>query len=79
MLKINWPFIKALIQNQYTSTMNREMIGFSLEEKLPAITDDDIQKFVRATNDANPVYQQATPLALPMFLSKLIFPLIRQL
>ncbi len=59
--------------------MNRDMIGYSFESNLEPISREEIIQFARATKDDNPAYFSDQPIAPPFFLSRLIFPMIKDL
>jgi len=79
MKTIDWKLLTALLRNRNSQSMNRSMIGATFESNLAPISHEEILQFARATHDENPGYVATQPAAPPFFLSKLIFPMIRDL
>ncbi|MFZ5515928.1 MAG: MaoC/PaaZ C-terminal domain-containing protein [Candidatus Zhuqueibacterota bacterium] len=79
MTTIDWKLLTALLRNRNSQRMNRSMIGSTFESNLAPISHEEILRFARATRDENPGYGAANPVAPPFFLSKLIFPMIKDL
>lgn len=79
MKTLDWKLFKAMIRNRGCYKMNRDMIGYSFESNLEPISRKEIIQFADATKDDNPAYFSDQPIAPPFFLSKLIFPMIKDL
>lgn len=79
MKTLDWKLFKAMIRNRSCYTMNRDMIGYSFESDLEPISRKEIFQFAEATKDDNPIYSSDQPIAPPFFLSRLIFPMIKEL
>lgn len=71
--------LMSAIRNARSYKMNRAMIGYTAEHKCPAVTQQAIREFARATCDDNPVYDSPQNPAPPFFLGKLIIPLIKDI
>lgn len=69
----------ALLRTLKATHINHDMVGYTITEQLEPIRRADIQAFAAATGDTNPAYQQQPALAPPLYLYRLIFPMIRNL
>jgi len=68
-----------MMRNARSHEMNRSMVGYTVEQKFPPVTREEITEFARATSDDNPAYHSAQAPAPPFFIGKLIMPLIKDL
>ncbi len=75
----NWKLFTTMIKNIGSKKLNRDMIGFTLEEETGPVSRDDILSFARATKDENPVYNKEDAMAPPLFIAKLIIPMLKQI
>jgi acyl dehydratase len=69
----------SMMRNVRSSKMNRAMIGYTVEQSFPPVTQEAMVEFARATRDDNPAYDLPLAPAPPFFIGKLIIPLIRDI
>jgi acyl dehydratase len=69
----------SMLRNVRSSKMNRAMIGYTVEQVFPPVTQEAMAEFARATRDDNPAYGSTLAPAPPFFIGKLIIPLIRDI
>jgi acyl dehydratase len=79
MTHVDWKLLYALLRQMNAGKMNRALIGKKYQAYVPPITSTDIAAFADATNDTHPAYRQPPFPAPPLMLSKLMYPMIRQL
>ena len=70
----SWQLLRAMIRNRKSNKLNREMIGFSIEQELDPIREEDVRAYAKATRDEAP--PDSVP---PFFVAKLIFPFIKEI
>ena len=71
--------IARAIKNIGSAGLNKEMIGFHLEETLEPPKHKEILSFAKATKDENPLYFKEDAIAPPLFIFKLYLPLIKKI
>jgi acyl dehydratase len=59
--------------------MNKELVGYSIEDVLDPIHSDDTDAYARAVLDKNPNYQGKNPLVTPFYPSKLFVSMIMKI
>ena len=71
--------VARAIKNIGSAGLNKEMIGFHLEETLEPAGHNEILSFAKATKDENPLYFKEDAIAPPLFIFKLYLPLIKKI
>jgi len=71
--------IAAAIKNIGSEGLNKEMIGFTLEEAIEPVRHKEILSFSKATKDDNPVYHKKDAIAPPLFIFKLFIPMFKRI
>jgi acyl dehydratase len=69
----------SMMRNVRSCKMNRAMIGYTVEQSFPPVTQEAMAEFARATRDDNPAHDLPLAPAPPFFTGKLIIPLIRDI
>ncbi len=69
----------SLIKNINAKRMNRDLIGYSLEETVGPITSKDVKAYAEATRDTNSEYGNENAIVPPIFGSKLIYPQLKKI
>ncbi len=75
----NFQLLWTMIKNRKVRALNQEMIGYSLETSVGPITRDEAVLFAKATNDTNPLYEADPDLVPPMFLARVVHPMLTDL
>lgn len=71
--------ITTAIKNIGLEGLNKEMIGFYLEEKIEPVMHKEILSFAKATKDENPIYHKEDAIVPPLFIFKLFLPLVKKI
>ena len=74
----NAQLLWASLKNTRFDNMNRDMVGYGFERVTEKVTPELIDAFARATNDLNPLYAGDNAIAPPLYLSRLVFPMIKE-
>ncbi len=69
----------AMLRSRKAMGLNKDMVGFAIEDTVGPVTREDAMAYAQATNDENPVYAKNEALIPPLFLAKLVHPLLMQL
>ena len=69
-----WQLIRTALGNSGCFRMNREFIGYTLQETFPLIRSAEALAFAAATNDENPVYQEDHAPVSPFYICRLVIP-----
>jgi len=75
----DYKLLFTVLKNARANKLNRSLVGFSLQKKIPPLSQQDLLNFTQATKDFNPVYQKDNPPLPPLFISKLVFPTIKEI
>lgn len=74
-----WKFLRAAMGSLAADRLDRRRIGYRLEKDLPPVRREDCAAFASATRDRNPRYLDPDGPAPPLFLLKLVFPLLMEI
>jgi len=74
----NGKLLWASLKNTRYDLMNRDMVGYSFDRVTEKVTPELISAFADATNDRNPLYTGEKAIAPPLYLSRLVFPMIKE-
>lgn len=66
----------AAVRSARARRMNRDLVGWRVERQLEPVRLEDMQAFARATRDANPAYQGPQAVAPPLFIVRLVYPML---
>lgn len=75
----NFDLFLAMIRNRKAVKVNREMVGFFIEETVGPVTKEEAALYAKATNDDNPIYEKEEDLTPPMYIARLVHPLMMQI
>jgi acyl dehydratase len=68
----------AALRNLTASRINRDLMGFELEERIGPINLDEVVAYARATRDEH-LPSAGQPFVPPFYVSRLVFPLFRRM
>ena len=71
------PLIMALLKNSRRTSINREMLGYSINRRTGPVTRQDIMSYADATLDNRERYTDPCCGAPPFYLSGLLYPMFR--
>lgn len=75
----NMALLGALLRNRNSRALNRDMIGFALEEYEGTVDRDKALLYARVTGDNNPEYVKNRAIAPPFFLSGLVYDRLKHI
>ncbi|MBN1348420.1 MaoC family dehydratase N-terminal domain-containing protein [candidate division KSB1 bacterium] len=75
----NWKLLVFSIKNFRQNTLNRALIGHTVENISEPIQREDILAYATATSDHNPAYESAHPIVPPFFLTSLFLPVLKKI
>jgi len=72
----NFDLFLTMIRNRKSMKLNRDMIGFSIKDTVGPVTKEEAELYAKATNDDNPLYKEDESLTPPMFIARLVHPMM---
>jgi len=75
----NVKMLMSVIRTSRAKKINRDMIGYTIEDELGPLNGDEMLRYAEATKDPNPLYSGPDPIAPPFFISKLIWKYFREI
>jgi hypothetical protein len=67
--------LTAMVKNYNSFRMNRNLVGFTMNEEIGPLVKSDIMESARATKDDNPLFE-TNDFIPPFYLSRLVYPFL---
>jgi acyl dehydratase len=75
----NKKLFKTIIRNYRSKSLNKDYVGYSRHKTLKKISKEEIREYAKATRDENPEYKKDNPILPAGFISKIIWPEIKEI
>ncbi len=77
--KINLKIYMSMLKNLSSSRLNPRFTGYEIKETGIKVKKDEIIAFAKATRDENPLYLSDNPPAPPLYIAKLMIPMMKKI
>ncbi len=79
MNKMDFNIYMAGLYNLFSDGLNPSFMGYEIKEACRKVKKDEIIAFAKATRDDNPAYLSDSPPAPPLYIAKLMIPMMKKI